>query len=125
MSPIYQKLAKRHIRLLHLQSGKASDPLHGQLRHVCIDNTDTLAYEALSYTWGTPGAAPILRCEGSDVGLPLTANLTVALSRLRFLDRGRVLWVDQICINQDDLVKRAQQVSLTGKIYRGAEFVDI
>jgi Heterokaryon incompatibility protein (HET) len=39
------------------------------------------------------------------------------LRRLRFEDKVRVLWIDAICINQDDREEKNQQVPLIGKIY--------
>ncbi|KAH8682947.1 heterokaryon incompatibility protein-domain-containing protein [Tricladium varicosporioides] len=123
MSPtsIYDKLPKRHIRLLILQPGEAGSALHGRLELACIDNDPV--YEALSYTWGAPEATSVLHCQG--LSIPLTANLYDALSRLRLLDEVRILWVDQICIDQNDLAERSEQVSLMGEIYRGAEVVNI
>jgi hypothetical protein len=118
---IFLELPRRHIRLLDLQAGEAGSPFHGSFRQTCID--DAPAYEALSYTWGPSMTSSVFQCDGSVI--PLTANLELALSRLRLLDNTRVLWVDQICINQHDTIERGQQVSLMGEIYRNAEFVDI
>ncbi|KAH6684557.1 heterokaryon incompatibility protein-domain-containing protein [Halenospora varia] len=123
MSPasVYHKLPERHIRLLILQPGEAGSPFQGRLVPTYIDNNPI--YEALSYTWGTPEAASALQCDG--LSIPLTANLHDALSRLRLPEEDRILWVDQICINQNDLAERSQQVGLMGEIYRNAVHVDI
>ena len=96
MSPTsaYQKLPKRHIRLLILLPGEAGSAFQGLLELACIDSNPV--YEALSYTWGAPEAASTLYCQGFSI--PLTANLCDALSRLRLPDTARVLWVDQICL---------------------------
>ena len=50
-------------------------------------------------------------------------NLENALRRLRWLREPRTLWIDAICINQDDLDERAQQVMLMRKIYSKADRV--
>ena len=49
-----------------------------------------------------------------------TENLDLALRRMRRLDVAVLLWVDQICINQDDLQEKNQQVAMMGTIYQRA-----
>jgi hypothetical protein len=53
----------------------------------------------------------------------VTENLFSALGRLRQIDRKHFLWVDAICINQEDLRERTDQVKLMGDIYRNAKEV--
>jgi hypothetical protein len=118
---VHHKLPKRHIRLLFLQLGEAGSVFHGLLEPTYIDNNPV--YEALSYTWGASEAASTLHCHGFLV--PLTANLCDALSRLRLPDRARILWIDQINTNQNDVAERSEQVGLMGEIYSNAEYVDI
>jgi len=50
----------------------------------------------------------------------VTANCEAALRRLRNANSKRILWVDAICINQDDPTERSQQVTLMRDIYRNA-----
>jgi len=119
--PVFYNLRPRHIRLLDLQPGVPGVPFQGKLREVSLDNE--IAYEALSYTWGSPEQSSALHCNDSTI--PLTLNLQLALSRLRLVDKTRTLWIDQICINQNDMVERGQQVSLMGDIYRKSEVVII
>ncbi|CAK1356397.1 unnamed protein product [Cercospora beticola] len=83
------------------------------------------AYEALSYAWGEverthiahvmdPGTMQVL---GS---LSITRSLDVALRNLRTVDVERTIWVDAICINQEDLHERSIQVRRMGEIYKYA-----
>lgn len=88
-------------------------------------------YEALSYTWG----GDIITDEGyvrdrEDSGKPcmtlgLRPNLAFALRNLRHSDETRVLWIDAICINQDDIKERNEQVKRMTNIYTLAERVVI
>jgi hypothetical protein len=95
-----------------------ADPLSGKLVHVNLD--DNPGYDALSYTWGNPELCHRISLDSSGAGLAITANLDLALRRIR----GRAppgtptrIWADGICINQTDVPERNQQVRLMGRIY--------
>lgn len=47
----------------------------------------------------------------------VTQNLHAALKRLRLQNQSRVLWVDAICINQDDTSEKSFQVAMMSQIY--------
>lgn len=55
--------------------------------------------------------------------LAVTQNLAQALPYLQLKGMSRTLWVDAICINQQDLAERSQQVKLMADIYGQAEQV--
>ncbi|EKG22465.1 Heterokaryon incompatibility [Macrophomina phaseolina MS6] len=85
------------------------------------------AYEALSYVWAEiPGKRPI-RVEHPQHSQTqtfwATANLESALRHLRQPDRIRVIWIDALCINQEDIGERTQQVKQMDKIYQKAKEV--
>lgn len=50
----------------------------------------------------------------------MTATLNEALLTLRHADKLRTLWIDQLCINQDDLQERGNQVKIMHLIYKRA-----
>jgi hypothetical protein len=101
-----------HIRLLNLLPS-TTQTLHCELLHVSLDNLPH--YEALSYTWGSPTKTSFIQCDTFQV--PLTANCASALRRLLDPSRSRLVWIDQICINQDDIPERNHQVTLMTSIY--------
>ena len=78
-------------------------------------------YNALSYIWGASTGTRPLFCEGKSI--LITPNCESALRHLRHPRKVVALWVDAICINQEDLIERAQQVSLMATIYRQAHEV--
>ena len=55
----------------------------------------------------------------------VTNNLLEALHNLRRTITPRVLWIDAICINQDDVEEKSTQVMLMPEIYRNARTVQI
>lgn len=102
--------ARHEIRLLSLCSGNIIEDVHCKFFTVSLE--DYPQYEALSYFWGDPNNTQtvVLNCRLRSV----TTNLESALRRLRRQDgEQRILWVDALCINQDDIAERNQQVSNT------------
>ncbi|KAN0094266.1 HET domain containing protein [Hyaloscypha variabilis] len=107
---------QRQIRLLELLPGTEQDDITCNILLVSLN--DFPIYEALSYCWGdTSTTVPIEIKEGT---FEVTKNLRSALFHLRRKDDPRTLWIDAVCINQDDLEERAQQVSIMRDIYKGA-----
>ncbi|KAH0496270.1 hypothetical protein TgHK011_003641 [Trichoderma gracile] len=114
----------KSVRFLILQPGSGSDPLVGGLQLGSLDPADAAElppYEAISYVWGTSDRLFTLLCDGAV--LPLTQSIRDALVRVRLPDRARRLWADQICINQDDVAERSQQVKLMNAVYKNASKV--
>jgi hypothetical protein len=73
------------------------------------------AYEALSYVWGDKNGSANIHCNGAP--LNITRNLEDALRKIRLEKEPRYLWVDAICINQEDVHERGHQVRLMRSIY--------
>jgi len=88
-----------------------------------IEN-QSLHYEALSYEWGDPDNP---QYEILVDGKPFTVrrNLHQALRCLRTEFSSRTLWIDAICINQEDVVERNHQVGMMGNIYNFASSVRV
>ena len=111
------------IRMLILEPGEKADPLKGRLEFTAIDSAGS--YEALSYVWGTSKQVDniSIRHGNNEWPVDLTASLKESLLRLRFPDKTRRLWVDQICINQSDVAERSQQVQFMNRVYKHASRV--
>lgn len=120
---IYEPLAgeRRSFRLLRLFADD-DGPLQCELFHADFDQVDTLVpYEALSYTWG--GLEKSSHITANGLNIPVTQNLKSALSQLQKPYEDRILWVDALCINQDDNRERTHQVQQMSAIYRHADKV--
>lgn len=88
-------------------------------------------FEAVSYTWGTDASVLTIEVLNSEPNIPATGIATFDISRnlhdmllqLRDTRLPRVLWIDAICINQQDLVERSEQVRRMRSIYTVADRV--
>ncbi|CAK7243621.1 MAG: hypothetical protein STHCBS139747_005147 [Sporothrix thermara] len=73
------------------------------------------SYEAISYSWSAVRGTSSITLDGKKIRVPAAAD--EALRYMRHADAERSLWVDAICINQDDLEERGQQVAIMGEVY--------
>ncbi len=81
-----------------------------------------LSYEAVSWCWGReePKELVTIQAEGGSRAFYISQNLKSALIALRHHSSVRYLWIDFICINQNDMQERSQQVPRMDKIYGNA-----
>jgi hypothetical protein len=113
--------SKNEIRLLRLR--KRTSYL-GQISceafHTSLDNPP--AYKALSYAWGAP----------EDLSYPIRLNgdvfwarrnLWEALNQLQSTFEEMTIWIDAICIDQNNIHERNEQVYKMKKIYERADQV--
>lgn len=86
------------------------------VRHSLLHRTD---YVAVSYAWGPPDGTQAVETNDGTV-IFITSNLWDFLSTQSRELAGRLLWIDQICINQGNLSERACQVRLMSRIFENA-----
>ncbi|KAJ3520222.1 hypothetical protein NM208_g13804 [Fusarium decemcellulare] len=115
----YSALSGREIRILHLLPGSAEDDVSISFSITSIDNASR-NYEALSYTWGRQSCRSSQRVYVNGDVILVSCNLWEALKGLRAENEARDLWIDGLCINQDDMSERSSQVTMMGDIYRNA-----
>jgi hypothetical protein len=127
---------KAQIRLVRLLPLTTTPEQHGshQLELRCTLKSASLrdnpGYTALSYTWGTQGRTSRLIVK-DDKGGPancetailITPSLEAALLNFRQPNKCITLWIDQLCINQDDISEKDLQVPLMRTIYEKARDV--
>ena len=143
--PLSDDLKDDQIRLLILHPGKNGDLIQCSFHVTSL--SEASKYEALSYYWGTePESCEITvrnlrpkrnRTPGQKSShkwrrvkeqiklekFHVRPNLYAALSQLREQNRDIVLWVDALCINQEDEIEKTQQVQKMAKIYGNAHRV--
>ena len=88
---------KRQIRLVTLVAGTEAI-IKAKLSTVSLD--DEPRFETLSYVWGDKNITLPIAIERHP--FQVTENLEAALHSLRHPDIDRVLWIDSLCVNQND-----------------------
>jgi hypothetical protein len=90
------------------------------LTHVALSKAPP--FVALSYCWGDLHYQIPITVNRVEVSI--TVNLYTALKRLR-LERIEFVWVDSLCINQDDSEERSIQITKMRTIFSQAEKVAV
>ncbi|KAL8730911.1 MAG: hypothetical protein Q9181_004494 [Wetmoreana brouardii] len=139
-------LAENVIRLLCLHQGRKEETIKCSFLVVSLaDGARRPEYEALSYYWGTDEPSneilirydpnsdtKVLRKERTlknlgDLVKPkrfnIRDNLLAALRQFRSKDEDIYLWVDTLCIDQDNEEEKTEQVTKMAKIYSTASHV--
>jgi len=118
-------LRPQSIRVLGLSSAIPTDPLCGTLRVVDLETSPL--FTALSYVWGqkSPVNLPSTISCNDGCQLNITPNCHDALIALHHRPgkKDLTIWVDAICINQQDDKEKSVQPPLMGSIYTFAETV--
>ena len=114
----------RMIRLLPHKDKSA--PIQCELFNYDLSETGTGThlYQALSYVWGSEEKPESIILNGCT--FHVTRNLHSALLHLRNRQLERTLWIDAICINQDEEDQgheKSKQIPLMRTIYGQAERV--
>lgn len=117
---LYQRLGHRQVRVLKPEGHNLLLEPKYTLHVVSIDDLDQgcdTVFRPLSYMWGCchRNKSAIVNGQRVDVTLNLKDFLKRPISRA-----GALLWIDAICINQNDIQERAQQVKLMSQIYSSA-----
>ena len=118
-------VTKRNFHLLKLHPGSFKEAISCTLEEHSIVSEP--GYDALSYTWQPIFQKRFIRV-GDETGvyqLRIGRNLWAALFHLRNLENSRLLWVDAVCIDQNNIQERGHQVALMRHVYSKATNVTI
>jgi hypothetical protein len=121
-----ERLRSDEIRILWLYAGTHGSQVRASFDVVSLDNLTSYdhGYEAISYAWGERILDHALWIDG--VGeYAITKNLYQALQRLRLPNGGRRVWIDAVCIDQQNAAERSLQVAMMGRIFSSAVTVYI
>lgn len=123
------------IRVLELAPRSLDGSLHCTLHHCTIEFeqegslfsqfalsidclTTPIWYTALSYRWGDP--QPVKHITVDGFRMEVTVPLFEAMNSFQQPNHSVMVWIDQICINQNDRNEKSRQIPLMGRIYRHA-----
>lgn len=116
-------LPSTELRLLKPEQTTAEPP---SFTVSTVKRSSAPRYTAVSYTWGEEQPDEIIYLDGAT--FPVRRNLYSLLHYLGRFSRSEpwdYLWVDAICINQEDISERTAQVSTMDQTYRAATCVSV
>ena len=134
----YQSLPQGdYFRVLELLPGQGNCSLRGNIAQYSLDAWNRPPYKTLSYTWGESKydhlviAGQRVAMDSDlrqryavrhplyfdDRRLLISTNLRDALRALRHPTLPVLLWVDAVCINQQDDAERSSQIMLMPRIH--------
>ncbi|XDG01820.1 hypothetical protein ABKA04_001435 [Annulohypoxylon sp. FPYF3050] len=122
-------LRPNEIRILYLlpqnHDGEDGD-IHCYLVRLDLEATNAMGYEkypfmALSYVWGA--VTPRKKIWVNGKSMEVNPGLFEALTHIRKAMAPVPLWIDAICINQQDIEERSREVRKMKKIYEECQVV--
>jgi Heterokaryon incompatibility protein (HET) len=129
---LYGPLRPWQTRVIELEPGEISTPLICRLHVSDVILFEGVAlhhlqkrieYDASSYCWGTGPAHDVIWCNAHELKISSTLAAALRSFRSSLLQPPRFIWVDAICINQEDPEEKARQVQIMLSIFRKAKSV--
>lgn len=112
---IYRSLQPDQIRLMRMYHGGDSE-IQCSLSSFSLDHCPR--YTALSYRWGEDKPSNQIFLGGK--AMLVQSNLHDYLKLMKVETQEGWIFIDFLCINQQDIAERSRQVALMGQIYKGA-----
>jgi hypothetical protein len=110
----------QEIRVLRIDPAcRANDSttLRGVLEHISLANEPIGRFVAVSYHWGTSRRRVKIIIDGQSATIPKTAAIAIRnLSNVT----SHPLWIDALCINQNNLQEKSEQVAMMKEVYSKA-----
>ncbi|QDS71677.1 hypothetical protein FKW77_008031 [Venturia effusa] len=111
------------IRVLAVEPGELGAPIRASFKVSNIHGLRIFEWEAISYAWD--GQEPTLEIGIQGMCVKVTRNVYRIIQDLRLEQEMRYLWIDAVCIAQQDLHEKSLQVALMQHIYEEALSVTI
>lgn len=111
--------SKPSIRLLEILAQKRNGCIALSLTHVYLSDFRN-QFHTLSYTWGPKEPTFQIFIDGKFAHVRKNIHLFLLHCYETAVIKVRWLWVDSICINQEDLDEKSKQVQMMSEIYANA-----
>jgi len=109
-SEIKLDLTTQSVRLAKIIYSNRQDGSYIQLKLQTFLLSSSPPYNALSYVWGLPSPCRTIMVNGER--LRIRENLWYFLWQASIPEGCEYLWIDALCINQDDTSERNHQVRM-------------
>jgi hypothetical protein len=116
----YKQLEPSEFRLVEIRPARMAT-VKCLIKHFSVDEPPS--YVAISYAWGDAGDTRNIQVQGASIGI--SVSLYGALEALRQKTVAVLVWVDALCIDQQNQDERTQQVQLMAHIYTKAKSIAI
>ena len=123
---VYKPLdeTRNEIRLLVINRRVPFVPISCALLHVSLDQQPPPPFEAVSYVWGDSTRTHVVQVDGA--AMPITASVRAILEQKASISKAKTVWIDAVCINQDDTAEKGWQVQkMMLRIYQAARFTTV
>ncbi|KAI1735278.1 heterokaryon incompatibility protein-domain-containing protein [Xylaria scruposa] len=96
----------------------ATNPIKLSFEYASMIDDHLEPFQAISWCWGAAGSTTQITVDGHSLSIPASAYEVIL--ELCVPQKKKRVWIDAICINQDDIDERSQQVATMEAIYRKA-----
>jgi Heterokaryon incompatibility protein (HET) len=114
----YTSLGLGEIRILEIDRNPETQEIECRLRHTKL--VEAGLYDAISYTWGKEKPTHGLIID-SCKWISVRSNAYELLQDRATTTGTRRLWIDCLCINQEDLAEKEVQIPMMAEIYKNAK----
>lgn len=116
---VYRQLGSREIRVL--TPVPSSGALKWRCRHQDVESEESFC--AISYVWGEDTRSIQTSIYIDDHPVDVGPNALSCLETYAALDTALPVWIDALCIDQQNSDEKLQQIPLMGEVYSLAERV--
>lgn len=107
-----------YFRLLRIIQGGFDESIVCEVSNWRVE--DAPAYIAVSYVWGDPKEVSTITINSRPATVRTNCEYVLQQQAAASATVGYYLWVDAICIDQQNTTERSHQVALMGRIYSKA-----
>ncbi|KAI7541839.1 HET-domain-containing protein [Hortaea werneckii] len=127
----FHRISPAGFRVLKIKPGSWDSEIECNLLSCLITSDNSVQrfppYHALSYHWGPAGGRHMVRIlvDSNAYSIQIRRNLHTALRRLRSTQVDVHLWVDALCVDQENKDEKSSQIPLMRLIFSRANSVKV